>query len=171
MLTDTPLNGGRSHPASGDLSAKIAALETQDAASLRVEWRRLHRSQPPKRVGRNLLARAIAYKLQERVLGGLNAATKCKLRDFAEQLDKGVGSVFDPGIALKPGAKLVREWGGNTYVVFALEDGFEFDGRRYRSLTKIAGEITGAHWSGPRFFGLKRAPKAFAEQAMETGHE
>ena len=93
------------------------------------------------------------------------------IRDFAEQLESGDGTAFDPGIVLKPGAKLLREWGGDSYVVIALEDGFEFEGRRYRSLTKIAREITGAHWSGPRFFGLKRAPKPFAGQAVETGHE
>ncbi len=104
------------------------------------------------------------------MLGGLSAAAKRKLRDFAEQLETGDGTAFDPGIVLKPGAKLLREWGGDTYVVIALEDGFEFEGRRYRSLTKIARVITGAHWSGPRFFGLKRAPKAFAEHAVEAGH-
>ena len=171
MPRDVVTNGGRSHPASEALSAKLTALAALDAASLRAEWRRLYRSHPPKRVGRDLLARAIAYKLQERALGGLNATAKRKLRAFAEQLESGDGTAFDPGIMLKPGAKLLREWGGDSYVVIALEDGFEFNGRRYRSLSKIAREITGAHWSGPRFFGLKRAPKPFAEQAVETGHE
>jgi hypothetical protein len=167
MSNDTLTNGGRCHPASGDLSERLTALTALDAASLRAEWRRLYRSHPPKRAGRDLLARAIAYRLQERALGGLSAATKRKLRTFAEQLESGDGNAFDPGIVLKPGAKLVREWGGDTYVVIALEDGFEFDGRRYRSLTKIAREITGAHWSGPRFFNLKRKPQPFAEQTME----
>ncbi len=171
MPRDIVTNGGRSHPASADLSERLTTLANLDAASLRAEWRRLYRSHPPKRAGRDLLARAIAYKLQERALGGLSAAAKRKLRAFAEQLETGDGTAFDAGIALKPGAKLVREWGGDTYVVIALEDGFEFDGRRYRSLSQIAREITGAHWSGPRFFGLKRAPKPFAEQAVETGHE
>ena len=167
MPRDIVTNGGRCHPASGDLSERLTALTALDAASLRAEWRRLYRSHPPKRAGRDLLARAIAYRLQERARGGLSAATKRKLRTFAEQLESGDGNAFDPGIVLKPGAKLVREWGGDTYVVIALEDGFEFDGRRYRSLTKIAREITGAHWSGPRFFNLKRKPQPFAEQAME----
>ncbi len=171
MPRDIVTTGGRCHPASGDLSERLTALTALDAASLRAEWRRLYRSHPPKRAGRDLLARAIAYRLQERAHGGLSAATKRKLRTFAEQLESGDGNAFDPGIVLKPGAKLLREWGGDTYVVIALEDGFEFDGRRYRSLSKIAREITGTHWSGPRFFGLKRAPKAFAEQAVETGHE
>ncbi len=170
MSSDTPMNGGRSHPASGDLSAKLTTLAGLDAASLRAEWRRLYRSHPPKRAGRDLLARAVAYKLQERALGGLSATTKRKLRAFAEQLETGHGTTFDAGIALKPGAKLVREWHGETYAVIALDDGFAFDGRRYRSLSKIAREITGAHWSGPRFFGLKRAPKPFGKQ-MEAGHE
>ncbi len=167
MSNDTLTNGGRCHPASADLSERLTALTALDAASLRAEWRRLYRSHPPKRAGRDLLARAIAYRLQERALGGLSAATKRKLRAFAKQLETGDGTAFDAGITLKPGAKLVREWGGDTYVVIALEDGFEFDGRRYRSLTKIAREITGAHWSGPRFFNLKRKPQPFAEQTME----
>ena len=171
MSNDTLTNGGRSHPASGDLSGRLTALENLDAASLRAEGRQLYRSHPPKRAGRDLLARAIAYKLQERALGGLSATTKRKLRAFAEQLETGNGTTFDAGIALKPGAKMVREWHGETYAVIALEDGFEFEGRHYRSLSKIAQEITGAHWSGPRFFGLKRAPKLFAEQSVEGGHE
>ena len=162
MSNDAPSNGGRTHPASIDISEKIAALKNLDAASLRAEWRRLYRSHPPKRAGRDILARAISYKLQERAHGGLSAATKRKLRAFAEQLDRGEGTAFDPGISLKPGAKLVREWRGETYRVMALDQGFEFNGRRYRSLSKIAREITGAHWSGPRFFGLKRAPQPFA---------
>jgi hypothetical protein len=57
---------------------------------------------------------------------------------------------------LKPGTRLLREWGGKTHTVIALEDGFEHDGKRYQSLTQIARRITGAHWSGPRFFGLRR---------------
>ena len=172
MPNDTPSNGSRFHLTSADLSAKLAALENLDAASLRAEWRRLYRSHPPKRAGRDLLARAIAYKLQARALGGLSAATKRKLRAFAEQLERGDEADFGAGISLKPGAKLVREWHGETYSVTTLEQGFEFDGRRYRSLSKIAREITGAHWSGPRFFGLKRAPKPFAEQAVGgEGHE
>ena len=171
MPQDTATHGGRIPPASAELSAKLAALEALDAASLRAEWRRLFRTHPPKRAGRDLLARAVAYKLQERALGGRSAPTKRKLRVLAEQLESGADPDFGAGIALKPGAKLVREWHGETYSVTALEQGFEFNGRRYRSLSKIAREITGAHWSGPRFFGLKRAPKPFAEQAEEGAHE
>ena len=80
MSSDSLTNGGRSYPTSADLSAKLATLAELDAASLRKEWRRLYRSHPPKRTGRDLLARAVAYRLQECALGGLNAATKRKLR-------------------------------------------------------------------------------------------
>jgi Protein of unknown function (DUF2924) len=63
----------------------------------------------------------------------------------------------DPGLALKPGARLVREWHGHTHTITVTEDGFEYAGTSYSALTKIAKKITGAHWSGPRFFGLVRA--------------
>jgi hypothetical protein len=63
---------------------------------------------------------------------------------------------FDPGIVLKPGARLVREWAGQMHTVVVLDNGFDYDGERYPSLSKIAARITGAHWSGPRFFGIKR---------------
>lgn len=67
-----------------------------------------------------------------------------------------------PSLALKPGARLVREWRGRTHTVTVTDDGFEYDGTNYLSLTRIVKEITGAHWSGPRFFGLlakgKRPP-------------
>ena len=64
----------------------------------------------------------------------------------------GVDVVASPH--LRPGTRLVREWNGRTHVVDVSEDGFAFDGKTYRSLSAIAKRITGAHWSGPRFFGL-----------------
>jgi len=59
------------------------------------------------------------------------------------------------GLSLKAGARLIREWRGRTHTVTVMEDGFEYAGTNYLSLTKIARKITGAHWSGPRFFGLQ----------------
>jgi hypothetical protein len=61
------------------------------------------------------------------------------------------------GSVLKPGTRLLREWGGKTDTVIVLEDRFDYDGKRYQSLTEITPRITGAHWSGPRFFGLRKA--------------
>jgi hypothetical protein len=76
-----------------------------------------------------------------------------RLQILAAEFEKGTRS-FDPGIVLKTGAILVRQWRGHTHTVLVCEDGLEYDGQRYRSLTVIAEQITGAHWSGPRFFGL-----------------
>ena len=164
-------NATRGNPARNgtNLSAQIAALGDFDAARLRAEWRRLYRTEPP-RLSRDLMVRAIAYKMQERVLGGLGAAVRSKLRTLAQRLetDNDLGST--PGIRLKPGARLVREWHGRSHVVVVLEDGFEYDGKRYRSLSEIARAITGAHWSGPRFFGLPQVRKPFTSRAV-GGHE
>ena len=72
---------------------------------------------------------------------------------------KSKGSIVVPsGMCLRPGTRLVREWRGRTHTVVAMENGFEYAGKTFPSLTKIAHAITGAHWSGPRFFGLIRKP-------------
>ena len=148
----------------------IAALAGLDAEKLRDRWRRHYRNEPPPHLSRDLLTRAIAHRIQERAHGGLGNATVRKLRCLAEALETKGDAAFNPGIAVKPGAKLVREWHGEAHSVIVLEDGFDFNGQRYRSLSKIAHEITGAHWSGPRFFGLARAPKPFSG-SMEACHE
>ena len=83
-------------------------------------------------------------------------ALRRRLQSLAGASEKGA---VDPGIVLKAGTTLVRQWRGHTHTVFVHKDGFEHEGQRYRSLTAIAERITEAHWSGPRFFGLtKRAP-------------
>jgi hypothetical protein len=105
---------------------------------------------------------AIAWKLQERAYGGLTAAQKRKLSGIAEDLRKNGDLSGSPAIRMKPGLRLVREWRGKTHTVLVLEDGFEWNGERRRSLSTIAREITGTRWSGPLFFGLKRRPMPFS---------
>ena len=132
---------------------RIRSLELE---GLRDEWRRLHRSEPPK-ISRDLLVLALCYRVQEIAHGGLGKATRRKLQTMAKAL-RTTGRVGPtPSLSLKPGARLVREWGGRTHTVTVTEDGFEYAGTSYPSLTKIAKKITGAHWSGPRFFGLLAA--------------
>src|SRR5580704_16458467 len=130
------------------LESEIAALDGLAAHDLRIAWRRLHRDKPPRCMSRDLMIRAIAYRMQERAHGGLAPATRRRLRAVVGEIEtKGTGA-FDPGIVLKPGIRLVREWGGHMHTVIVREDGFDYDGECYRSLTKIATRITGAHWSG-----------------------
>ena len=156
------MNGGRPHPASEDLSQKLTALADLDTAGLRREWRRLYRSHPPLHIRRDLLVLTIAWKLQERVHGGLTAAQKRRLAGIAAGLKKNGDLSAGPAIRLKPGLRLVREWRGETHTVLVLEDGFEWNGERRRSLSAIAREITGTRWSGPSFFGLKPRPMPFS---------
>jgi Protein of unknown function (DUF2924) len=115
------------------------------------------------------LMRGIAYKIQECAHGGLSRATLRKLQALAEQLEAGDGRWLDPYPALKPGTRLVRSWGGEAHSVLVLDEGFEYRGARFRSLSQIARAITGGRWSGPRFFGLKRRSKPFAP-SMEAAH-
>ena len=137
-----------------DLDAQIGALTRMSPAALCSKWREVHRSRAPD-LSSSLLARGIAYRLQERVHGGLSRSTEKQLANVARRLAR-TGSVDDPNtVSLKPGTRLVRSWNGTIYKVLVGDDGFEFDGRRYESLSQIARDITGAHWSGPRFFGVK----------------
>lgn len=142
--------------AAQDLTRQLAALQQFSLADLRAEWRRLFRTQPPN-LSRDLVVRAIAYRLQELAHGGLARATARKLTSLAAALEAGGEISLDPGPQIKPGARLVREWRGRTHTVTVTEEGFQYDGRHYPSLTKIARAITGDHWSGPRFFGLKKS--------------
>jgi hypothetical protein len=147
-----------------DITHDIASLSELGSRELQGLWRRLYRTEPPMGLSRDLRIRAIAYRMQERVHGGLSQPVKRKLRLLARQLEGEGGGALDPGIALKPGTRLVREWGDRTHIVVVVKDGFDYGGRRYPSLSKIAQEITGARWSGPRFFGLKKAARPFSGQ-------
>ena len=139
----------------GRLAEQLQALPHRTTRELRECWQTLIGTVPPSGLSRDLLMRVIADQLQEAALGGLPAAAKRKLAALARNAENyPEASAGTPALRLKPGAKLVRAWHGKTHTVLVLEDGFEYQGRRYASLNQIAGEVTGAHWSGPRFFGL-----------------
>ena len=124
-------------------------------------WRELHRTGPPQGLSRDLLIRALAHRLQEKTHGGTSQAQRRRLQTLAREFEKGSAS-FDPGIMLKTGTTLVRQWRGHTHTVLEREDGFEYEGRHYRSLTVIAERITGAHWSGPALLRPNQASGRFA---------
>lgn len=136
-----------------DLGVKVEALPAMDLAELQALWLRLHGSAPP-RLSPELARLALAYRLQEQSHGGLTRKTERRLWTLQETLQAGGKTVAKTGIRLKPGANLVREWHGRTHVVSVVENGFLYRDQHYHSLSAIAREITGARWSGPRFFGL-----------------
>jgi hypothetical protein len=138
-----------------EVERQIAELVDQSTQDLRVAWREFHRTESPQGLSRDLLIRALAHRLQEQTHGGTSQAQRRRLQRLAREFEKGSGS-SDPGIVLRTGTTLVRQWRGHTHTVLVRENGFEYDGQHYRSLTVIAEKITGAHWSGPRFFGLTR---------------
>jgi Protein of unknown function (DUF2924) len=140
----------------GAIEGAIARIRSLDLEELRREWRPLYHKEPP-RLSRDLLVLGLGYRLQESAQGGLTKATRRKLQTMAKALRTNGRVGPTPALSLKPGARLVREWGGRTPTVTVTEDGFEYAGENYPSLTKIAQKITGAHWSGPRFFGLGAA--------------
>lgn len=133
------------------LDTDLATLPDMTAAQLRTRWEKMGEGAAP-RVPPSILRPLLAQRLQERRLGGLPALVLRELKRVAEQ---GVDSAPRPARSqLVPGTRLVREWNGRTISVDVLEKGFAFDNRSWRSLSEIARHVTGAHWSGPRFFGL-----------------
>ena len=141
----------------------IQALRQMSPAELRSTWRdTFKQSAPP--LSPDLLARAVAYRLQERQHGGLSSSVRRELARLTRLVAR-TGECQSPNhMSLKPGTRLVREWNGRALNVLVCDEGFELDGRRYASLTQIAHEVTGTRWSGPRFFGLKsrKAPPSRA---------
>ena len=114
-------------------------------------WEAAFGSRPPPYLSVPFMQKAILYEQQCKALGGLSAATRRALKQIARG-DEVAAAV---PAKLSAGAHLVREWNGRTYQVHVKDDGFELDGKKWSSLSAIAKHITGATWSGPRFFGLQ----------------
>lgn len=159
-----------------DIEAEVATLGGLSRAELAAMWEKTYECQPPPGVRQELLIRAAAWHVQAKRLGGYSAETRRFLKDAMERAEKKlverVGATTVSGDQtgndivvlpsnpkrqrrqLLPGTRLLRDWNGRTHVVDVLETGFAFEAKVYPSLSAIARKITGAHWSGPRFFGL-----------------
>src|SRR6516165_12105443 len=133
------------NPDAAEVEREIAALLNRSTQELRLAWRQLHHTGPPQGLSRDLLIRALAHQLQERAAGGANRALQRRLQTLAAEFAKKSRS-FDPALVPKVGATLVRQWRGHAHTVLVRDDGFEYEGQHYRSLTVIAERITGAHW-------------------------
>lgn len=153
-------------PPAGTIDTLVRAMPRDELAVL---WRRRWRRQPPKGLSRRLLEYHAAWLLQAEASGGLTAATRRRLDTLAgadrssgdggaeRKRHRGKVDPTTPRRALRPGSRLIRQWQGRSHVVEVIKGGFAYEGQSYTSLTAIAFEITGARWSGPRFFGLNAA--------------
>lgn len=133
------------------MTPSIADIEVMDRAALIAAWSDVFGTPIPKRLSSPFLRRFLAFELQARQFGGLP-------KGFIDRLDR--ADAVKPETrspALKPGGRLIREWNGTTHAVDVVDGGFLWNGQRFASLSPIASAITGARWSGPRFFGLKRS--------------
>jgi hypothetical protein len=138
--------------AGNDVEQENSDLAGLARADLVERWQGLYGVDPPKGISTRLMLRAVAYEMQVRRYGGLSRLLKRKITEISQSTsDDAIGG--PPSLTI--GTRLVREWQGRVHVVDVMEKGFAWDGRVYSSLSKIAREITGTRWSGPRFFGLK----------------
>jgi Protein of unknown function (DUF2924) len=133
---------------------QIAGLPKLSHAELKALWREYFGVEPPG-FSRRYLASRLAYRIQELAYGGLKPTTRARLDALAEALDP---KAARKRVANGPvvGTRLVREFRGREYTIAVLTDGFEWEGRRYKSLSAVARAITGTRWNGLTFFGVKR---------------
>ena len=149
--------GGEGGPQSADpaVDAELDRLPTMPIVQLRIRYRELFRTEPPKAFGPDLLRRSIAHRIQEKAYGGLSRSTQ---RLFDQMMKayaaKPNGKLVLPR-RIKPGSVLVREWKDRSHRVMVLAEGFAYEGKTFGNLSEIASLITGVRWNGPRFFGLR----------------
>ena len=129
---------------------KVRTLEAASREELVAQWKQLFDQPMPAGLSRPLLVRILAWEIQARRQGGLSK----RLRKQLQSAPSG-NSKSKPVVRAQTGARLVREWNGVSHVVDVVEGGVLYRNERYASLSAVAKRITGAHWSGPRFFGLK----------------
>src|SRR5580704_6744465 len=141
------------------LTNQLRKLGTQGDDELKSRWRSLYWTTPPPKIHRSLLIAAVAHRMQENALGALKSSVRRQLIQAANHPPIPRSSSNYPSLRPRAGTVLVRDWGGVTHQAKVLEHGILFRSRRYKSLSEVARLITGAHWSGPRFFGLATAAK------------
>lgn len=148
------------------LADEISSLSEATTADLKNRWRALYGTESPPRISRDLLIRALAYRMQEQAFGGLKPATRRLLTKVAADASARRPIQLAPAPTLTPGTVLLRDWHGTQHQVIVREDGIEFEGRHYESLSQVAHRITGTKWSGPLFFGLKTGRQELADGSL-----
>jgi hypothetical protein len=148
------------------LALQLEQLHELNSDQLREQWQALFGADPPPKLRFSLLIQGIAYRLQEKALGGLKPATMRLLERIADDATARRQAASAPAkIRVNAGTVLVREWHGTKHQVTVLIDGFLYRAKHFRSLSRIARAITGSRWSGPLFFGLKSSRKEQTNEA------
>jgi hypothetical protein len=138
-----------------DIDDHLKALPEMNRTALCNQWQERFNKPAPDGVRKELLVRMLAYRVQEQAFGGLSARSRRRLDELAAAILSDPKTALESMVRTKPGTQLIRSWQGKTHTVTVQESGYQYDGRRYRSLSEIARHITGTQWSGPLFFGLK----------------
>lgn len=157
MRRNNPYHDNRRQSlAARGLAEKIEGVQQMPIHELRVVWAKTFRRPPPPSLTKDLLARMLTHRMQERALGGLDKASRQHMAKLARGNVDGVGP-------LKSGSLIVREHDGILHQVVIVPDGYLWNGKTFSSLSTIAKKITGTNWNGPRFFGLR------GSSPIETG--
>lgn len=133
---------------------QLESLPKLSKADLCDLWQKLFDGPPPE-LRKDLMIPILGYRLQEQAYGSLKSRTIQRLREIARAIKKDRSAVIVPGLRIKPGTRLVRQWRDEVHVVNVEENRYEYKGSYFRSLSEIASLITGTKWSGPLFFGLR----------------
>jgi hypothetical protein len=136
------------------VSDELSTINSLSREELTEQWEKAHQRPSPKGISRRLLKYSAAYHLQVKVFGGLKSKVRKQLHPLRNKTSSSSAIKKRRQTILKPGARLIRDWHGQTYTVVVTDNGFKCNGDQYSSLSKVATAITGARWSGPRFFGL-----------------
>ena len=147
-----------------EISTKLQELPHLPKPELLALWRELFAQSAHPRLRRNLMIPILVYRIQEQAYGGLKSSTHIRLQKLAANLEQNRKAPLLLTPQLKPGTKLLRQFQGQMHEVLVADEGFEYRGKRYESLSEIARQITGTRWSGPLFFGLKKSQKARSAQ-------
>jgi hypothetical protein len=152
-----------------DLELEIARLRGLELPALRAVWEKHHGIRVPKTLRREMLIRSILWQMQAKAFGGLKPATRKYLLDVADAAHSKTSVTPVPPIRIRPGTRLIRVWQNRTHTVTALDEGFEWQSKRYRSLSQIARAMTGTRWNGLVFFGVKRKSASQKARGQKLG--
>lgn len=134
---------------------RLNSLRELDKSGLHKLWKEFFERLPPPRLRTDVMTAILAYRIQEQASEGMGAESKRKLAALAHTLARNPKTALQKLPSIKPGTRLVRQWRNRVYVVEVEQNGFSYNGTRYQTLSEIARQITGTHWSGPLFFGTK----------------